>query len=97
MLDLARRGHDFDCLYLLEKRGSFVVEMPLEKLDYISLEDHVNPEFFKALVDSINTLGVIHPIIVLKMGNQYWVQNGVARVLACEHLGLKTIKAEITV
>jgi hypothetical protein len=95
-LDLQRRGHNYDCLWLLEKRKSFVVQMPLEDIINSNINDILFDELVP-LIKSIKTHGIIVPIVVNKFVRCYEVIDGRRRVEAAKHLGYKTIRAEILV
>jgi len=61
----------------------------------IAMRTDVNKTNVKELADSINTLGLICPICVMKSGEQYEVVAGNRRYEACRTLGWKVIPSII--
>ena len=93
-MDLQRRGHDFDCFYILFKRKSFVVDMPLERI--IRPNDHnIHYDELAPIIKSVKTHGIFLPIMVRKFVTCYEIVDGKKRYLVALHLGFKTIKADI--
>ena len=69
-----------------------VVNLPLSQLDEIDEQPFpVNEEKVDQIADSIENVGVIEPVIVVKNGDRYIILSGRHRFRACQKLG----KAEI--
>ena len=69
-----------------------VVNLPLSQLDEIDEQPFpVNEDKVDQIADSIENVGVIEPVIVVKNGDRYIILSGRHRFRACQKLG----KAEI--
>lgn len=92
-----------DMSYLLddsagEQKNHYETLMPLERL--IPFKKHpfhvdTEEEPFQQLVDSIKENGLIYPILVRPMGEQYEIIAGHRRVAACREAGLAEVPAVI--
>lgn len=83
----------------------FEGEMGKEKIIQVRI-DHLQPnpyqprqrfpeEKIAELTQSIRTYGLLHPIIVRRMGRVYQIVAGERRVIACKNLGWKAIPATV--
>ncbi len=73
------------------------MEIKTIKLDEIFVKKQVrtvfNPETLKSLADSIKEKGVLQPILVKKLGDEYKIVAGERRFLASQEAGLEEIPA----
>ena len=73
------------------------MEIKIIKLDEIFVKKQVrtvfNPETLKSLADSIKEKGVLQPILVKKLGDEYRIVAGERRFLASQEAGLEEIPA----
>lgn len=80
-----------------EMTNNSISNISLEKL--VDFKEHpfkvVEDEDMFELIDSINSIGVIEPIEIRQVGNQYEIISGHRRVYASRKLGLKEIPAHI--
>ncbi len=73
-----------------------VVNLPLSQLDEIDEQPFpVNEDKVDQIADSIENVGVIEPIIVVKNGDRYSILSGRHRFRACQKLGKTEIPCHI--
>ena len=60
------------------------------------LRERANDEDITTLADSIKKIGLLHPILVRKVGDKYQVVCGYRRYLACKMAGLEKVKCIVT-
>ena len=73
------------------------IELPLSEIRGIeyNVRSRVDTVKLGELKASIQNHGLIHPIVVRPLDSGYEVVAGMRRVIACQQLGFKTIRAEV--
>ena len=76
--------------------GNMFINIPLELLDEVDEQPFpINNDKVEQIADSIENVGVIEPLIVVKDGERYKILSGRHRFRACKKLGKKEIPCYI--
>ena len=76
--------------------GSTFINIPLDLLDEIENQPFpINEEKVEQIADSIETVGVIEPLIVVESTGRYKILSGRHRYRACQKLGKNEIPCYI--
>ena len=77
------------------KRGFGFALLPIGKLDVISHQRKASAPHVARVVDSINRVGFVAPVVAVERDGRYVIIDGQHRFLAAQELGLKQLPAVI--
>ena len=77
------------------RRGFGFTVLPIGKLDVISHQRKASAPHVARVVESINRVGFVAPVVVVERDGRYVIIDGQHRFLAAQELGLKNLPALI--
>ena len=73
-----------------------IIELPIDQIKPQTLQRQIHPDEVSALMESIKAVGIMSPLTVNKLGDEYFLVAGKHRLAAAKGLGLPTVPCLIT-